>query len=309
MSADAQAEKRRLLREKRQQKFGNGGGSSRLAKITGQTDNSFLSTDSPLDSKSTTPTPTPAHVEDAGNKDSTKEMDELLARVAQSEPRTGKIANQNQTSAKNPELDLFAQLAKMQSGESGSPGATPETPDIFAQLMKSMQSDSQQGPQDAGDFPFGNVQPPIDAAVLAAHNASINKLKAYTIIVKWLFFILPYVYYTARSARDKFQSSTLEAVTQKFSFFTIFTTFEILTISVYYQLLLSAEKSHHINTLNSNSKIMSLVSMIPPGLIPIKNLHGKISQTLQYWDVLSMYLTDLAFTILLIGIFQYKWFS
>ncbi|CEP62389.1 GET complex subunit GET2 LALA0_S05e04544g [Lachancea lanzarotensis] len=306
MSEDAQTEKRRLLREKRQQKFGNGGGSSRLAKITGQADNSFLSTDSPLDSNSTTPTPG----KETGNKDSTQEMDELLARVAHSEPKNGRSVDQNQTSGqKNPELDLFAQLAKLQSGESNSPGATPETPDIFAQLMKSMQTGSQQGEQNPGDFPFGNGQPPIDAAVLAAHNASVNKLKAYTIIVKWVFFILPYVYYTARSSRETFQSSTLNAVTDKFSFFTIFTTFEILTMSVYYQLLLSAEKSHHINTLNSNSKIMSLVSMIPPGLVPVKNLHGKISQTLQYWDVISMYLTDLAFTILLIGIFQYKWSS
>ncbi|SCU96107.1 LAME_0F14906g1_1 [Lachancea meyersii CBS 8951] len=300
MSETSEAEKRRILRERRQQKFGNGGGSSRLAKITGQTDNSFLSTDSPLDSNSSSPGP----VAQKDNQESTKEMDELLARLAQNESKHVKDVGPK-SSAKSPELDLFAQLVKMQGGDASTQGATPETPDLFAELMKSMQADSQQGAQP--DFPFGTCQPPIDAAVLAAHNASVNKLKAYTIIVKWVFFILPYIYYTTHAARKTFESSDMEAVTSKFSFFTIFTTFEIVTLSVYYQLLLSAEKSHHINTLNSNSKILSLVSMIPPGLVPIKNLPGKTSQALQYWDVLSMYLTDLAFTILLIGLFQYYW--
>ncbi|SCU82434.1 LANO_0B06216g1_1 [Lachancea nothofagi CBS 11611] len=293
MSEISETEKRRLLRERRQQKFGKGGATSRLAKITGQTENSFLSTESPIDSKSSTPEPSGRN----SNEDSTKQMDELLAQIHQQQPKKTDQGG----AAKNPELDLFAQLAKMQQGDASAPTATSETPDIFAQLLKSVQMDQQ--PQQGIESVFGNQ--PIDAAVLEAHNVAVNKLKAYTIVVKWFFFILPYVYYISHTGREAFQLTTVDFVMNRSNFFTIFTSFEVVTLSVYYQLLMSAEKSHNINTLNSNSKILKLVSMVPPGLVPIPNLRGKISQALQYWDVLSMYLTDMAFAILLTGIFQY----
>ncbi|SCU91586.1 LADA_0F10836g1_1 [Lachancea dasiensis] len=311
MSETTESEKRRLLRERRQQKFGNGQASSRLAKITGQSDKSFLSTESPLDSRNSSPSPewsgsAASTGSPTNNQDSTKQMDELLAQLAQKGPKkptTAPTATPEPT--RNPELDLFAQLAKMQQETSSTPGnGTPDTPDIFAQLMKSVQMD-QQAQQSAEKAFAGVGGPPIDAAVLEAHNASVNKLKSYTILIKWVFFILPYIYYVTHTSREIFQLNSMNHLTQPANFFTVFTTFEIVTLSVYYQLLLSAEKSHKINTLNSNSKVMKLLSMVPPGLIPISNLTGKVSQALQYWDVISMYLTDLAFAILLIGIFQY----
>ncbi|CUS23303.1 LAQU0S09e01750g1_1 [Lachancea quebecensis] len=302
MSEISDAERRRILREKRQQKFSKGGASTRLAKITGQTENSFLSTESPLDSRESS-YPAQETKSSTGNEDSTKQMDELLAKAtSKTTSKASSPPGSAEQQSGNPELDLFAQIAKLQqNANNGTDPADPSgAPDIFAQLMASMQQD-----ESKGGSPGATAQQPIDPAVVEAHNIAVNKLKSYTILVKWLFFLLPYLYYITRSARDAFQHNAVNYVLDKSNFFTVFTTFEIVALSVYYQLLMSAEKSHNVNTLDNNSKILKLVSMVPPGLVPIPNLRGKVVQALQYWDVVSMYLTDLCFAIVLAGFFQY----
>lgn len=299
MSELSEAEKRKILRERRQKKFGKEAASSRLAKITGQTENSFLSTESPLSSRESSVPATKATVPDS-NEDSTKLMDELIAKATSKGSSAPSSAS---AKTGNPELDLFAQLAQLQQdaglGGKDAAGAADGT-DIFSQLMMSMQQDQTQA-----TGPGAASQQPIDAAVLEAHNIAVNKLKSYSILVKWIFFLLPYLYYITHSSRDPFQQSAVNFALNRSNFFTVFTTFEIVALSIYYQLLISAEKSHKVNTLNSNSKILKWVSMVPPGLLPISNLTGKVSQALQYWDVVSMYLTDLCFAIVVAGFFQY----
>ena len=85
-------------------------------------------------------------------------------------------------------------------------------------------------------------------------------------------------------------------------FFMIFTTFEMVATSIYYQKLQSIERAHKINTLDNSSKIVKLVSMIPNDIVPIPNLKGKIILLLQYWDVLSLFLTDICFVLIMMGI-------
>lgn len=288
MSELSEAEKRRILRERRQKKFSNGGASSRLNQITGQTEKSFLSTESPLDSRSSTPsTPTPAPT---NNEQSTKQMEELLASI--SPPSSASKGNKPKSEgSSNPQMDLFAQLAKMQQSDANE--STPDTPDIFAQLLKSVQQ--QESAQSSSE-------PPADAAMIEAHNKKVNKLKAFTVLIKWLFFLTPYIIYITNPAHNVVGSSLLDSMLKRSNFFTVFTSFEVVAISVYYQILLSVEKSHKVNTLQSNSKILQLVSMVPEGLIPIRDLRGKASLALQYWDVLSMYLTDLCFALVLMGV-------
>ena len=286
MSELSEAEKRKILRERRQKKFSNGGGSSRLNKITGQID-SKLSTESPLDSR-------PHNL-----KKSAKE--ELNITVP--DPVIPFVDNENKkhidtSKVDNVEINLFKQLADMQNN-----GSTTDLLSLFKSVNNETKNNSL----------FNNLPnaaetdtklTPVDTALLKYHEYLVNTLKAKTILIKWLFFILPYLYLVTRNGRPSILPlpDMFNILLDPSYFFMIFTTFEMVATSIYYQKLQSIERAHKINTLDNSSKIVKLVSMIPNDIVPIPNLKGKIILLLQYWDVLSLFLTDICFVLIMMGI-------
>lgn len=285
MSELSEAEKRKILRERRQNKFSNGGGASRLNKITGQAD-SHLSTDSPLDQrKQETSSPSfddpPEHeVTEATNiptKSNSKATPELPAN--------------------NPQVDLFKKLASMEN-------KNDSTPDLFS-ILKSMNgTGSENGP--INDLAQAEISP-VDQELLKYHDYLVNRLMAKTILCKWVFFIIPYIYLVSRGNRSTLipVPDFLSIFTNPSYFFMIFTTFEMIATSIYYQKLQTIEKAHNVNKLDTSNKIIKLITLIPEGLIPISDLKGKVILLLQYWNVLSLFLSDICFVLFITGIISY----
>ncbi|QLG73241.1 hypothetical protein HG535_0E03250 [Zygotorulaspora mrakii] len=306
MSELSESEKRKILRERRQQKFRAGGASSRLNKITGQIPNSQLSTESSLDTtEANEHTKGLSNDEDVyqiidspeGNEQSTKEMDELIASI--SKPPSSKIIPpKSRDFSPTPELsetpgtvDPFSMLKAMQGDAEGN-GSSP------FDLFKAMQGGGQTEP---GESPFG--KDPVDEEMVNYHKYVVNKLKAYSILFKWLFFILPYVYVVIKSETLPFELPNW--LVNPSNFFTIFVAFEIVATSIYYQKLQTFESDNNIDTLQHNNKIAKLASFIPNEGLPIRNVRDKVFMALHYWDVLSMFITDICFVLILMGVFTY----
>lgn len=298
MSELSDAEKRRLLRERRQKKFSNGGASSRLNKITGQVPDSQLDTSSPLDSPSVSEVPTPVASGPAvGNEASTLEMDELIASISKPPsaempprshvPRSVQEDRLETPETVNPQVDLFKQLMGSQQPD----GSTPDLMSIFQ---------SMNGEAD-GEIPPLFESEPVDQKMLDYHNFLVNRLKAWSIILKWLI-LFPFVYFVTRESHSL---PLPQWLVEPSNFFSVFVGFEIVATSVYYQRLHSIEKNNNVNTLRNNSKIAKLVSLLPAQGLPIANLKGKILMGLQYWDVLSMLITDICFVLILMGVCSY----
>ncbi|KAK5779122.1 GET complex subunit GET2 PWA37_003974 [Arxiozyma heterogenica] len=289
MNELSEAEKRRILRERRQKKFSNGGGSSRLNKITGQID-SKLSTESPLDSR-------PNNLRKSEKKESI---------LTAPNPAIPSINNNNKkhidtSKVDNVEINLFKQLADMQNNGSNS--------DLFS-LFKSLNNETDDNSLSKNLLKATRTDEkttPVDTALLKYHNYLVNTLKAKTILIKWLFFILPYLYLVTRNGRPSIVllPKMFNVLLDPSYFFMIFTSFEMVATSIYYQKLQAIEKIHNINTLDHSNKIVKLVAMIPEGVVPIPNLKGKIILLLQYWDVLSLFLTDICFVLIMMGIVAY----
>lgn len=302
MSDLTEVERRKLLRERRQKKFANGGASTRLNRITGQVDNSFLPTDSPLESGQSTPS-TPETNTPGNNEQSTKQMDELLASISapSSAKKTATPSPANTTPPKNPQLALFEQLMKVQKNQDSG-----VSDDSTANLLSAFLQSAQRQPGVDTDLPSTPQQQKTpDNTMVSYHEYKVNRLKAWNILVKWVFFLLPYLFYVTHPTVVPTSYSTFNYLLDRSNFFTVFTTFEIIAISIYYQLLLSMEKQHNVTTLQRGGKIMSMISMVPEGILPISNLRGKVTLLLQYWDVLSIYLTDICFALVFIGILKY----
>lgn len=272
MSETNEAEKRRILRERRQKKFSNGGASSRLNKIVNKT-GSQLNTDSPIDAK----------IEERTKKDTPEVVEEVHGQEQANKPQ-------------DPQVELFRQLAEMKQTDG-------TTPDLFS-LMKGL------GQNNGEDSPFPMppmaAQEPIDPQMLAYHKYRINMLKAKTILVKWMFFLLPYLYLLTRTDGSYFpflvNSYLPETLTSRSSFFSVFVTFEIIATSIYYQLYLGIERDTNINTLQDTSKIVNLVSLVPEGILPISDLRGKVILAMKYLDVVNMMVTDVCFVLVAIGL-------
>lgn len=277
MSTLTEAEKRKLLRERRQKKFANGGASSRLNKITGQSD-SHLNTDSPLDNPKNEPVLESVPVAKSAPISETNEVEQ---------PQT------TTESENDPQVQLLKQLASMQNEGADS------TPDLFS-LLGSMQkgADGKEGVDPV-------MEAPVDPVLLNYHNYLVNRLKAWTILLKWII-LLPYLYVITRGAETNIcpSSGPLGNLCDPSNFFMIFTSFEIVATSVYYQKLQTIEKNNKVNTLDSNSKIIKIVSMVPEGLLPITNIKGKVVLLMQYWDVLSVFIGDVCLVLIAFGLLK-----
>lgn len=272
MVESSEAEKRRILRERRQQKFKNGGASSRLNKITGQED-SNINVKSPIDNKTET--------------------------VA-----TPRIQPGTKTPSENtvrPEIEVLKKLADSQQ-------QIESTPDILS-LLKSLQG-SVNGAADTNSSGILGLETDVpkvanpDAAMLEYHNDQVNRLKARTIIVKWLIFLVPYLVLVAKF-NASLSNEFLRRLINPSNFSLIFTTFEIVATSVYFQSLRTIQNETKITNIQS-SKLLNIAGMIPNGILPINDIQGKLALMMQYKDMITMLLTDLA--LILIGLWLIHFF-
>ncbi|AMD19964.1 HCL187Wp [Eremothecium sinecaudum] len=281
MSELSESEKRQLLRERRKQKFSNGAGSTRLSKITGQQSGSFLPTESPLDR--------PKSSGSSAGDLNIQDKDDFFAEISKS--AGSGISDKGKEG--NPEVALLEQLMNMRGGPE-KPGAGGNgIDDIFSSLFR---QGAQPGPEAAG-------VPSADMVSVSMHTHRAKQLKAYTILIRWAV-LFPLVYF-AMTPPSNIIGEYIHSLLQRFSFFMMFSTFEIVTISMYYQALLRLEKINKVNTMNNTSKLVTWANLIPEGILPVSNIPGKLTIIMYYWDVFSMCLTDLSFCIVAVGVISY----
>lgn len=266
MSELSDVEKRRILRERRQKKFSAGGGSNRLNKITGQAD-SFMSTDSTLDKKEQTP--------ESKNNSTQQERKETPATAAHN----------------NPQVSLFKQLA-----EKDPKNANEASPDLMSMLQSMTGGDGKNGmPPVSGAAPA-----PVDQSMLDYHNYLVNRLKAWSVLVKWIV-LLPYIYVVTHDVPLSVPLGLMDSS----NFFSVWMGFEIVATSIYYNRLQSIEKTTTVNTMMQGSIIAKLISIIPDQMTQLSSLKSRLFTLLQYWDVVSMLITDVCFVLIVLGIFSH----
>ncbi|AET41283.1 GET complex subunit GET2 Ecym_7464 [Eremothecium cymbalariae DBVPG len=283
----SETEKRKLLRDRRKQKFSNGGASSRLTKITNQPSGGVMSTETFLEDELPSSTSKSDQSVIPNVEESTKEMDTLLANV-------GKPAETRSTKT-NPEVALLQQLMGMQ--EEFRVPKDDNTPDLFSQMLnQSAKTQTMRSPD--ADL--------VDQSKVTMHTYQARKLKAYTYLIRWLL-LLPLVYHMMLPTPSTLPliSSLTRFFVDKPNFFMIFSTFEVISISIYYQALLKLERTNKVNTLSNTSKIVTWAGLVPEGVLPISNIPRKIMLAMHYWDILSMYLTDLSFCLIIAGLLGY----
>lgn len=268
MSELSESEKRRILRERRQKKFSSGGGSSRLNKITGQA-NSLMSTESSLDSRERTPE------RSSSNLSGTSRTEELTKGNVKEQPEN------------DPQISILKHLAddERSTGENG------------ADLVSMFQS--MVGGENSGQG-LGQPAAPVNQELLDYHNYLVNRLKAWSIVIKW-GILLPYIYLVTHFVG----LSLPQWLVDSSNFFSIFVGFEIVATSVYYSRLRSIEKGTCIDTIMQNNMIAKVVSLIPEQGPTQSNLKSYVYTLLQYWDVVSMLITDVCFVLIVLGVFSY----
>lgn len=268
MSELSDAEKRKILKERRQKKFSGGAASTRLNKITGQAD-SLMSTESSLDKKQKTP--------------------ELASTAANTNTRES--ASDSNSRQGNPQVSLLKELAE-QNNQNGD-----EAPPDLMSMFQSMTG----GDQKNAKVPeLGTPPAPVDQSVLNYHNYLVNRLKAWSIIVKWIF-LLPYMYVVTHDLDLSLPAWLVDSS----NFFSVLMAFEIGATSIYYGRLQSIEKTTNVNTMMHGSMIAKLISLIPDQAPQQKGLKSHLFTLLQYWDVLSMLITDICFVLVILGIFTH----
>ncbi|CAR27104.1 hypothetical protein ZYGR_0I03770 [Zygosaccharomyces rouxii] len=265
MSELSDAEKRRILKERRQKKFGSGGGTNRLNKITGQAD-SLMSTESTLDQRERTP-------------------------EAAINTRQNEAGNNQSTTDNNPQVSLLKQLAE-QDRQEGSEAP----PDLMSMLQSMTGGDAKNGTPPT----LGTPPAPVDQSMLDYHNYLVNRLKAWSIIIKWIV-LLPYMYVVTHDVPLSLPFGLMDSS----NFFSVLMGFEIVATSIYYKRLQSIEKGTSVNTMMHGSMIAKLISLIPDQAPQQKNLKSRLFTLLQYWDVVSMLITDICFVLVVLGIFTH----
>lgn len=283
MSELSESEKRRILKERRQKKFSGGSASQRLNKIIGQVD----------DTSNTQP---PVTQQPALNTAAAAAASSIEAPVSvvQNAPLSKTISQGKESSV---EVELLKQLASMENSGDRS------TPDLLS-LLSSMKGPENAGVGSSSSAATAAPEPPADPALLKYHNYVVNRLRATTILRKWLFFLLPLTYLATHGGRTSFilLPESLNFLVDPSNFFMIFTSFETVATTIYYQKLRSIEEGHSINTLDNNSKIMKLLALIPENVVPVNDIKGKVTVVMRCIDILSLFLADLCFVVVLIGL-------
>lgn len=281
-SALPESEKCRILRERRKQKFMNDGGSSRLAKITGQQPSSFLSTESPV-----------KNLINYSEKQEEKEFESLQESRNIDDTLTRKLSVEKPNCDMDTTEPQIALLRKFMNTEQCKQGDVDEKDlDFLSSLVGSDVVRDKSIEFNASEN-----------SSTETHSYKVRCLRVYSILFRWSMLFL--MVYFAISSHNSRIGNMLRNLFERSGFFAVFLTFEILGISVYFHALRSLERLSGINTVYSSNRLISWASLIPEGILPIANIPGKLMILMHYWDVVSMGLTDLSFCIVSVGLIRF----
>lgn len=307
LSAD---EKRRLLRERRQAKMNNKA-TDRLNTIL-QSGSSVKETVSPLEKK-TAQTSAPQVATSPSVK--TVAVPAVLLRGEDDDPEDVDISG---TATPQPE-DLDDMLNKLFGGAAGTGGAGSaglpglDGQDPFAAMMKMFGGEGGDGfpgmPSATGSAGSAG---PTQQAPASTYQAKLQDYNAYQqqktknvfLVVRYITTVFNFIYHYTHD-KDILQSSSYEYIRnsvtlQRSSFFSWFITCEVAILATYFVVM--SKKKFIVNENNIILKVVSMGSMVLPQLNQYRPL---LVTLLSYWEMLGIFLGDIALVTLLFGLVSY----
>lgn len=278
-------EKRRLLKERREAKMANGKASDRLNKILKQ--GSSVESDgvtSVLDK--------PSGEASAEQDPDTLDIDQLLSNRVSPGPQ--------EMSNSNPDIDQMLNQVFKQQGANGTNTNTNEQQDPISSMMMEMMKQQQ---QQSGE-PKENLQNMEYEQKVLKHNAYKQKqLKSMFIFIRYVTGIINFGYHYINY--PEFQSSTHDFIRNDLlsfnnhNFLVIFFSLEAVILSSYY--IISSRRLIASKVSNDNLilKVVSMASMVVP---QVSNYQPYFIALVNYWEILSMMLGDLALMVVLFGV-------
>lgn len=282
-------EKRRLLKERREAKMANGKASDRLNKI--------LKQGSSVESDGVTSVLDKPSGEASGEQDpDTLDIDQLLSHRVSPGPQ--EMSNSNQ------DIDqMLNQVFKNQQGISGTNTNTTNTNEQQDPISSMMMEMMKQQQQQSGE-PKENLQNMEYEQKVLKHNAYKQKqLKSMFIFIRYFTGIINFGYHYINY--PEFQSSTHDFIRNDLlsfnnhNFLVIFFSLEAVILSSYY--IISSRRLIASKVSNDNLilKVVSMASMVVP---QVSNYQPYFIALVNYWEILSMMLGDLALMVVLFGV-------
>lgn len=283
-------EKRKILQQRRQAKMAGGKATDRLNNILNQGSSVKTATTSVLD-KSPTPEPTststppaniPAHLKVHEDDDpDTSDIEQLLSHRASPQPA---------------EADFDKMFSSMFGGAGGEGSEDP-----FSSMMMNMMKQQQQS---EGENPANLQDMEYEQNVLKYNTYKSKQLKFKFLIIRYLSIIMNFAYHfiyneTFRSSSHNYIRSEIPTSNQ---FTLIFLSIESVILSSYY--LISSRRKSSEN-MTSDNFILKMISMASSFVPMIASYQPLLVSLLGYWEILNMFLGDLALIVVLFGITSY----
>lgn len=282
-------EKRKILQERRQAKMAGGKATDRLNNILSQGSSVKTSTTSVLD-KPSTPEPTitppppssiPAHLKVHEDDDpDTSDIEQLLSHRASPPPAE-------------------ADFDKMFSSMFGNGGEGSEDP--FSSMMMNMMKQQQ---QTEGENPDNLQDMEYEQKLLKYNTFKSKQLKFKFLVVRYLTIIMNFIYHFVYN--DGFRSSSHDYIRSEIptsnQFTLIFLSIEAVILSSYYLISSKRKSSENMTSDNFILKMISMASSFVPMIAAYQPL---LVSLLGYWEILNMFLGDLALIVVLFGITSY----
>ncbi|CAK7903129.1 golgi to ER traffic protein 2 [[Candida] anglica] len=318
-------EKRRLLRERRQAKMSSKA-SDRLNTILTSGSSVKETVTSPLEKRTTSPSPVPENFSSAtssdvkiplptnsvGHHDDPEDVDISVTKtVGTPSQLNGAASNANAPEDIDEMLNrLFGAGAAAGNangaGSAGEPfpafgaGATGGE-DPFKMMMNMMGGGEGFGANGGVPGAMGDESAGFPAAdPFAAYNLQQHRqTKYYFLIIRYVttFVNFFYHYYHQSSALQSASHSYVRGInSQTTGFFTWFATLEVLILASYY--VISAQRKYIVNNGHFILKGLSMLSMVLP---QAQRYQPLVVQALGYWDILGMFIGDVALVIILFG--------
>lgn len=278
-------EKRKILQERRAAKMKGGNATNRLNNILNQGNSVKSSTvtsvlDNPKPSApaaTSIKAPTPHHPNDDPDTSDIEQL--LLSRVSPT-----------------PQANDMDEMLKNMFGAGAGPGAGPGAGegDALAQMMKMMGGDST-GAEGMGQ------QTAYDAELLKYNQYKQKSLKYKFLLVRYVSVMVNFIYHYLNY--DSFRSSSYSYVRENSTvnnqFFVIFISIEAIILSLYYMI---STKRRLSETISSDNLILKGVNLAA-GVVPlIQKYQPLIVQLVGYWELLGIFLGDLALVAVMFGL-------
>lgn len=200
---------------------------------------------------------------------------------------TGDLLKQVASQQETGEMPNMFDFMKGMGGPDGENGGLPD----MSQLM-------QQFTQSAGAA-SGQQQTLVAPEVQQYHIAKLKQFKYRILLVKWFCILLPYLYFLTHPSSDVLGG----ILNDKRNFLMIFSTIEVLSISLSFAFAKSLEqKTQYKET--PGGKWVSYLAYIPQGIVPFDLV--KIVGTAMTWlSVVNGALVDFSFIVLVLLVMSY----